>query len=92
MKATAHTKLANAASNVGSLSLFILKGAVVWPVGLVMAAGAFIGAQIGSRLAMRFGAKLIRPLLVVMSCAMAVKLLADPQNPLRQALSQLIGG
>ncbi|MBO9706889.1 MAG: TSUP family transporter [Caulobacter sp.] len=89
LKATAHTKLANAASNLGSLSLFILKGAVVWPVGLAMAVGAFLGAQIGSRLAMRFGARLIRPLLVVMSCAMAVKLLSDPANPLRQAVMGL---
>ncbi|OYX05060.1 MAG: hypothetical protein B7Z12_04595 [Caulobacter vibrioides] len=86
LKATAHTKLANAASNLGSLVLFTLKGAVVWPVGLAMAAGAFIGAQVGSRLAMRFGPKLIRPLLVVISCAMAVKLLADPANPLRMAM------
>lgn len=92
LKATAHTKLANAASNLGSLTLFILKGAVIWPIGLAMAAGAFVGAQVGSRLAMRFGAGLIRPLLVMMSCAMAVKLLADPQNPLRQALSHLVGG
>lgn len=86
LKATAHTKLANAASNLGSLILFTLKGAVVWPVGLAMAAGAFLGAQVGSRLAMRFGPKLIRPLLVVISCAMAVKLLADPANPLRMAM------
>jgi uncharacterized membrane protein YfcA len=92
LKATAHTKLANAASNLGSLSLFILKGAVIWPIGLAMAAGAFIGAQVGSRLAMRFGARLIRPLLVVMSCAMAVKLLSDPANPLRHAVVGLFGG
>lgn len=92
LKATAHTKLANAASNLGSLTLFIFKGVVVWPIGLAMAAGAFIGAQIGSRLAMRFGARLIRPLLVVMSCAMAVKLLSDPANPLRHAVTGLFGG
>jgi len=86
LKATAHTKLANAASNLGSLFLFILKGAVLWPIGLTMAVGAFLGAQIGSRLAMRFGPKLIRPLLVTISCAMAIKLLADPANPIRQAI------
>nr|WP_232793110.1 TSUP family transporter [Caulobacter hibisci] len=89
LKATAHTKLANAASNVGALALFILKGAVIWPVGLAMAAGAFLGAQLGSRLAVRFGARLIKPLLVTISCAMAIKLLADPNNPLRQAVANL---
>lgn len=92
LKATAHTKLANAASNVGALSLFVAKGAVVWPLGLAMAAGAFIGAQIGSRLAIRFGAKLIRPLLVVMSCLMAIKLLSDAHNPLRELAARLFAG
>lgn len=86
LKATAHTKLANAASNLGSLGLFISKGVVIWPIGLAMAVGAFLGAQVGSRLAMRFGPKLIRPLLVVISCAMAMKLLADPANPLRRMI------
>lgn len=89
LKATAHTKLANAASNLGALALFIIKGVVIWPIGLAMAAGAFLGAQLGSRLAVRFGARLIKPLLVVISCAMAVKLLADPNNPLRQAVAGL---
>lgn len=43
----------------------------------------FLGAQLGSRLAMRIGAKLIKPLLVIVCVALAVKLLADPTNPLR---------
>jgi uncharacterized membrane protein YfcA len=88
-RATAHTKLANAASNVGSLGLFALTGSVNLTIGLVMALGAFLGAQIGSRLAMRLGARLIRPLLVVMACLMAIRLLADPANPLRVAIAAL---
>jgi hypothetical protein len=92
VRATAHTKLANAASNVGSLALFALSGHVVWTIGLAMAAGAFLGAQVGSRLAMRLGASLIRPLLVTIACAMAVRLLANPENPLRQAVSGLFVG
>lgn len=90
VKATAHTKLANAASNVGGLALYAATGAVVWPVGLAMAVFAFLGAQIGARLAMRIGARLIRPLLVVVSCAMAIRLLADPANPLRQAFAAFL--
>ncbi|UMY19375.1 TSUP family transporter [Methylobacterium organophilum] len=93
VRATAHTKLANAASNLGSLALFTLQGTVIWPVGLAMALGAFLGAQVGSRLAMRLGARLIRPLLVVIACAMAARLLANPENPLRRAgLGWLFGG
>jgi uncharacterized membrane protein YfcA len=91
IKATAHTKLANAASNLGSLGLYAATGAIVWPVGLAMAVFSFAGAQVGSRLALRLGARLIRPMLVVISCAMALKLLSDPANPLRQAFAILFG-
>lgn len=86
VRATAHTKIANAASNLGSLGLYAATGAVVWPVGIAMAVFAFLGAQVGARLAMRLGARLIRPLLVAVCCVMALKLLADPANPLRQAI------
>ena len=91
VRATAHTKLSNAASNVSSLALFAAQGAVSWPIGLAMALGAFIGAQAGSVLAMRLGAKVIRPLLVVIASAVALRLLADPANPLRQAVIGLLG-
>lgn len=87
VRATAHTKLINLASNSGSLLLFAVTGAVLWPIGLVMAGASFLGAQVGSRLAMRLGTRLIRPLLVLVSAAMALRLLLDPANPWRQMLS-----
>ncbi|MFV0281589.1 MAG: TSUP family transporter [Rhodoblastus sp.] len=87
VRASAHTRIANAASNLGALGLYAVAGAVAWPVGLAMAVFAFLGAQVGARLAIRFGAKIIRPILVVISCAMALKLLADPANPLRQVFA-----
>lgn len=86
LKATGYTKLANAASNIGSLFLFTLTGSVLWDVGLIMAIGAFLGAQLGARLALRLGAALIRPLLVIISSAMAVKLLWSTENALAQYL------
>jgi uncharacterized protein len=83
-KATAHTKLANAASNVGGLIIFISTGSILWILGLTMAVGALIGAQLGARLAIKMGASLIRPLLVTISCAMAIKLLWNPSNLIHQ--------
>jgi uncharacterized protein len=90
VRATAHTKLLNLASNLGSLLLYAWAGAVVWPIGLVMAGASFMGAQLGSRLAIRLGTRLIRPLLVVVSAAMALRLLLDPANPLRQAVQSTL--
>ena len=87
VRATAHTKLSNAASNLFSLALFASQGSIIWTVGFAMALGAFLGAQAGSALAMRLGARLIRPLLVVIACAMALRLLSNPANPLRHAVA-----
>lgn len=75
LKATAHTKLLNFASNLGSLVVFVVAGAVWWKVGLVMAAAQIAGAALGARLAMRVGVRLIRPLLVITSGAMALRLI-----------------
>lgn len=83
LKATAHTKLLNFASNIGGFLVFLLSGVVFWKPGLVMGVGQFLGAQIGSRLAVRGGAKIIRPLLVITCIGLAIRLLADPANPVR---------
>ncbi|MCC9621385.1 TSUP family transporter [Thalassospira sp. MA62] len=76
-KATAHTKVLNFTSNFASLVMFIAGGEVVWSIGLVMAAGALIGAQIGSHMVMKVGSRLVRPLLVVTSIAISIKLIVD---------------
>jgi uncharacterized membrane protein YfcA len=75
LKATAHTKLLNFASNIGALAVFIPSGAMWWAVGSAMALAQVAGAALGARLAMRVGARLIKPLLVVTSTAMAARLL-----------------
>lgn len=87
LKATAHTKLLNLGSNFGAFLVFVASGSVLWKLGILMAIGQIIGAQAGSRLAMKNGARLIRPLLIIACFAMAIRLLADPANPLRLLLT-----
>ena len=74
-KATALTKLFNFSSNVASVLLFALGGHMLWLLGLCMAVGAMIGGWLGSHSALKFGARLIRPLLVTISLALTAKLL-----------------
>jgi uncharacterized protein len=83
LRASAHTKLLNFTSNIAALLVFALSGKIVWLLGLSMGVGQFLGARLGSRLAIKNGAALIRPLLVIVCCAMAARLLFDPENPLR---------
>lgn len=74
LKATAHTKLLNFASNVGGFVIFAFAGAIIWKIGLVMGLAQIAGAQIGARLAIRGGARLIKPLLVLTCIALAIRL------------------
>lgn len=82
LRATAQTKAANFASNIAGLLTMLAGGHVIWVAGLAMALGSLVGGQIGSHLAMRFGSRLIKPLLVVMSLALTAKMLLDPKNPI----------
>ena len=74
-RATAVTKLLNFTSNVASVLFFALGGKMLWLLGLCMAAGAMLGGWLGSHSAIRFGARLIRPLLVVISLGLTARLL-----------------
>jgi uncharacterized membrane protein YfcA len=82
-RATANAKLLNLTSCFISLFVLALAGEVVWKIGLPMAAGQIVGGWLGSRAAIRFGANLIRPMLVIVSLAMTGRLLANDQHPIR---------
>lgn len=86
LKATAHTKLLNFSSNIGGFLVFTVAGAILWRTGLVMGVAQFLGARVGAMLAMRVGARLIKPLLVVVCLALAVRLLWSADHPLRVLL------
>ncbi len=75
LKATAHTKLLNFASNLGGITVFTLIATPWWATGLAMAAAQVAGARIGASLAQKIGARLIKPLLVATSFVLATKLL-----------------
>lgn len=74
-RATAHTKVLNLTSNIASLGVFILGGKVVWSLGLAMAVGQLLGGRLGAHLVVLKGSRLIRPLIVIMTLAISLKLL-----------------
>lgn len=73
LKATAHTKLLNFSSNIGGLVIFAVFGATWWFTGIVMGIAQIAGAALGAKLAIRVGASVIRPLLVITSVALALR-------------------
>jgi len=76
-RATGATKLLNFTSNIASLIFFAAGGQVFWVLGLAMGAGQIIGAWLGSHIAIKHGSKLIKPLVVVTSIALSIKLLYE---------------
>lgn len=74
-KAAANTKVLNLTSNLAALTLFIPSGNVLWPAAIAMAMGQVAGGYLGALTGIRFGAKVIRPLVVIVSVILAGRLL-----------------
>jgi uncharacterized membrane protein YfcA len=75
MEATAITKLLNFASNFAAFIIFALKGYVIWELGLIMAVAQIGGANLGSRFAITNGEKVVRPVLVIVSILLSIRIL-----------------
>lgn len=73
--ANAHAKAINLTTNITSLLVFLRGGTVLIPLGLAAAACNMLGNYIGSGLAMRGGAKITRPIILVVLTLLLLKLL-----------------
>ncbi len=73
-KATAHAKVLNFISNIASLCFFMIFGKIYWTLGLCMGLGQMCGAFVGARMVVKNGQKIIRPLIVILSFVMSIKL------------------
>ena len=60
LHASAHAKMINLATNLGSITLFIIKGQIIWAIALPMALSNALGGILGARMAISKGNKFIR--------------------------------
>ena len=75
MESTAITKLLNLSSNFAAFLIFAFQGYVIWYLGLVMAVAQIAGAYTGSKFAIKNGEKVVRPVLVVVSILLSLRIL-----------------
>lgn len=75
MESTAITKLLNFASNFAAFLLFAFQGYVIWTLGLTMAVAQIAGAYTGSKFAINNGEKVVRPVLVIVSILLSLRIL-----------------
>ncbi len=74
-KAAGTTRIMNFVSNIVALTLFALGGHILYSAGIVMAVGQLLGAYVGSNLAIRNGARIIRPIFLGVVFLTLLKLL-----------------
>ncbi|WP_264559342.1 sulfite exporter TauE/SafE family protein [Flavobacterium sp. N2270] len=60
LQANIYAKLVNLATNIGSITLFVIKGKIIWTVAIPMAVCNATGAWLGARLAISKGNGFIR--------------------------------
>ncbi|WP_392542535.1 TSUP family transporter [Oryzobacter telluris] len=77
LEASAKAKIANFATNLGALTVFVPGGHVVWKVGAVMAAANLVGGWVGARTAVRFGSGFVRAVFVVIVGAFVIRIGGD---------------
>ena len=77
LEASAKARLANWATNVAALCVFVPQGAVMWRIGLVMGACNLVGGYHGARTAVARGAGFVRVFFVVVVSAFTLKIGSD---------------
>lgn len=74
LQASAKAKIANFATNLGALTVFVPLGHVLWQVGLLMAVGNLAGGYVGARTAVARGSGFVRAVFVVIVTGFVVRI------------------
>jgi len=75
--AAGNSKVLNFVSNITSLVMFALNGKIYYMLGIPIGLAMIAGARIGSKVAIKNGTKVIRPIFVTIALVLTVKLLLD---------------
>ncbi|MCT8976195.1 TSUP family transporter [Clostridium sp. CX1] len=75
VRAGGNGKVLNFVSNITSLVVFAINGSIDYKIGIPVAIFMILGARVGTKVALSKGAKLMKPIFVTMSLAVAVKML-----------------
>jgi uncharacterized membrane protein YfcA len=72
--ASAKARLANTATNLAALVVFVPQGAVLWGLGVIMGACNLVGGHAGARVAVTRGAGFVRVFFLLVVAGFAIKL------------------
>ena len=74
LEASAKARMANWATNLAALAVFVPQGAVLWKVGLLMGAANLVGGYVGARTAVARGSSFVRVFFLLVVGAFVVRI------------------
>jgi uncharacterized protein len=74
LEASAKARMANWATNLAALCVFVPQDAVLWKTGLVMGAANLVGGYLGARTAVARGATFVRAFFIVVVSAFVIRI------------------
>jgi uncharacterized membrane protein YfcA len=77
LHASGHSKLLNFTSNIISLTLFAFHGKIQYKTGILVGIFMVAGAFFGSKLALQKGNSLIKPIFMLISASLGIKMIID---------------
>jgi uncharacterized membrane protein YfcA len=77
LKASAHAKFVNLATNLGSITFFTITGKIIFSIALPMAACNALGGLLGARLAILRGNAFIRIFFLIVVCGTIIRFAYD---------------
>jgi len=75
INASGNSKILNLTSNISALLIFALHSQIYFYLGLITASAMIIGANLGTKIALKKGSKLIKPIFICMSLGVAIKMI-----------------
>ncbi len=77
INASGNTRMLNFTSNITSLIVFLISGSIDYFYGIIVGLFCMAGAIVGTRVAVKKGSSFIRPMFLIMSLAVFVRMIAD---------------
>ncbi|HOQ93717.1 MAG: TSUP family transporter [Spirochaetales bacterium] len=77
LEASGTARLVNLSSNIAAMAVFLFHGSVDFSIAIPCAVASIIGGYTGSRLALKVGARLVKPIMLFVLALLLVKVIID---------------
>ncbi|MDD3051583.1 MAG: TSUP family transporter [Candidatus Cloacimonetes bacterium] len=77
VRANGNTKVVNLASNISAMITFVIHGKVIYMIAIPAVICGIVGNLIGSKMVVKKGSNIIKPLMIIVLCILFIKIVTD---------------